>query len=49
MSALFRLTLRQILGGTRLWFLVLLLSLPALLVLLILAFSRFRGTSATRC
>jgi ABC-2 type transport system permease protein len=36
MSALFVLTLRQILGGTRLWFLGLFLSLPAVLVLLIL-------------
>ena len=36
MSALFALTLRQILGGTRLWLLVAFLSLPALLLVLIL-------------
>lgn len=43
MSALFRLTVRQILGGTRLWFLVLFLSLPAVLVLLILGFGNRVG------
>ena len=36
MSALFALTLRQILGGGRLWLLVLFLSLPVLLLVLIL-------------
>lgn len=36
MSALFTLTLRQILGGTRLWLLAAFLSLPAVLVVLIL-------------
>lgn len=36
MSALFHLTLRQILGGTRVWFLALFLCLPAVLILLIL-------------
>lgn len=36
MSALFALTLRQILGGTRVWLLVLFLSLPVLLLALVL-------------
>lgn len=36
MSALFLLTLRQILGGTRVWFIALFLGLPALLIFLIL-------------
>jgi ABC-2 type transport system permease protein len=42
-SALFHLTLRQILGGTRLWFLILFLSLPALLILVILGVGKLPG------
>ena len=36
MNALFRLTLRQILGGMKLWLLVLFLSLPIVLLLMVL-------------
>ena len=36
MSALFRLTLRQVLGGMKVWLLVLFLSLPIILLLMVL-------------